>query len=35
MLGFADFTTFLGFILTILSAVVCVIIGIVFWNKEA
>lgn len=34
MLGFGDFVTFLGYGLTVLSAVACVIVGIILWNKE-
>lgn len=34
MLGFADFWTMLGFVLTIGSALLCVTWGIIFWNRE-
>lgn len=34
MLGFADFWTALGFILTILSALACVVWGLIAWNRE-
>lgn len=33
MLGFADIIVFLGYILTPLSALLCVLYGIINWNK--
>ena len=32
--GFADFSVFLAYSLVFLSAAVCIIYGIVNWNKE-
>jgi hypothetical protein len=34
MLGLQGFWVPLGYILTILSAILCVVYGIVMWNKE-
>ena len=33
MLGFGDFSIFLVYVLCILSAVLCLVYGIVNWNK--
>ena len=33
MLGFADFWIALAYILTILSAIGCLVYGIIYWNK--
>lgn len=33
MLGMGDFTIFAAYALCVLSAVVCVVYGIVFWNR--
>lgn len=33
MLGFQDFGVWLAFVGTILSAVICVVYGIINWNK--
>jgi len=35
MLGLGDFMIFLAFVLCILSALACVIYGIINWNKGA
>ena len=35
MLGLGDTNVFLAYILTVLSAVLCVVYGIVNWNKGA
>jgi hypothetical protein len=34
MLGFADVWVTLAYILTILSALACIVYGIINWNKE-
>ncbi len=34
MLGFGDFVTFLGYTLTVLVTIVCIVVGIALWNKE-
>ncbi|MCK4965987.1 hypothetical protein KAS50_03085 [bacterium] len=34
MLGLGDFWVSLIFLLTILSAILCVVYGIVYWNKD-
>ena len=34
MLGFADFSVFIAYVLLIASAVASIVIGIVTWNKE-
>lgn len=33
MLGFAEFWAFMGYLLTILSGLVCVVYGLVNWNN--
>lgn len=33
MLGFQEFWAFMGYLLSILSALLCVVYGIVNWNK--
>ncbi len=33
MLGFSEFWAFIGYLATILAAVLCVVYGIVNWNK--
>lgn len=35
MLGFPDFQIFLAYILCILSMILCVVYGIINWNKGA
>jgi hypothetical protein len=35
MLGLGDFAIFAVYVLCILSAVVCVVYGIIFWNRGA
>jgi len=34
MLGFAGVSVFLAYILCILAAVLCVVYGIIMWNKN-
>ncbi len=34
MLGLGDFWVSLIFLLTILSAILCVVYGIMYWNKD-
>ena len=34
MLGFGDFTVFLGYTLTILSTILCIVYGVINWNKD-
>ncbi len=35
MLGLGDFWVFLIFVITFLSVVLCVVYGIIYWNKNS
>lgn len=34
MLGFGDFSIFLVYVLCIVSTVVCIVYGVINWNKD-